>query len=264
MHLRKLLAALSLALVTASGTAAQTLTLKDSDGWRHGFTIGLFGAVRTKGETTVAGNSSDLSLSLRDALEHLDFTATGRYEAWNGDFGLIAEGHYIGLSESSTIKSGGFAGTQVSVDSEQGWLSLMAAYRVAKGTTQTGQPYAFDVQAGARYNHLKQTLTSSGPLGTVGGTENWWAPVVGARYAWGINEKWSGTAMVDASGFGVNGNDLSWSGTVGLVKKINERSALMFGWRHVDFSFSTQRSDGTFGSDIWSTGPFFAYSHVFN
>ncbi|TCL01378.1 hypothetical protein BXY66_2693 [Shimia isoporae] len=264
MVFRQSIATLFIALLSATSAFGQSLTLEDDSGWRHGFSIGLFGAVRTRGEVTVAGNPADLDLSLRDALKHLDFTATGRYEAWNGNFGLIAEGHYIGLSESSTISLGPFGGTTVSVDSVQSWLSLLGAYRVSQGTTNAGQPYAFDLQAGARYNRLKQTLSTTGLLGTVGGTEYWWAPVVAARYAWGINDKWSGSVLVDASGFGVNGNDLSWSGTIGFTRKFNERSSLFLGWRHVDFKYSTTRVDGAFGANMWSTGPLIAYTHTFN
>lgn len=243
--------------------AANPLTLNDSEDWQYSASAALFGALRTKGTATVDGNSADYDLNLSDALKHLDFTATGRVEAWHGDFGFIAEGHYIGLSESATATSGILAGRSVEVTSTQSWLGLLAAYRVANGTFQNGRAYAADIQGGARYNRLTQTVVGSGGALDVGGTERWWEPVVGARYAWEFNEAWSGSFVVDASGFGVGGNDLAWSATLGLSKKFNDRSALVFGWRHYDLDYATTQTGGQFASDVWSSGPFVGYNYTF-
>lgn len=254
----------ALLMLTPGALLANPITLSDSDGWKYRATIGLFGAARTKGDVTVAGNTAPLDLSLRDALDHLDFTATGRFEAWNGRLGLIAEGHYIGLSETASVSSGPAAGASASVESTQSWLGLLVGYNAMSGTFDNGRPYAFDVQGGARYNRLKQTVVGSGGLLDVGGTETWWEPVIGARYAWEIADGWTGAFAVDAGGFGVNGNDLTWSANLAFSKQFNEHSSLVFGWRHYDFNFSTDRADGAFGSDIYSTGPFIGYAYTFN
>ncbi len=261
---RFLPALLTLLLTTFGGpTWANPITLTDSDDWRYRATIGMFAAARTNGDVTVAGNTAALDMNLRDALEHLDFTATGRFEAWHGRLGLIAEGHYIGLSESATVSSGPAAGRAVEVESTQSWLGLLVGYRAISGEMSNGRPYAFDVQGGARYNRLTQSAVGSGGLLDVGGTERWWEPVVGARYAWEIADSWTGAVAVDASGFGAKGNELAWSANLAISKQFNERSSVVFGWRHYDINFETTRSDGTFGANFYSTGPFIAYAYSF-
>ena len=89
----RLFSALSTLLIWGSSPLwANPITLSDSDDWRIRGTLGLFAAARTNGDVTVAGNTAALDMNLRDALEHLDFTTTGRLEAWHGRLGLIAEG----------------------------------------------------------------------------------------------------------------------------------------------------------------------------
>lgn len=251
-------------LLWSNGPAgANPITLTDSDDWRIRGTLGLFAAASTNGDVTVAGNTAALDMNLRDALDHLDFTTTARFEAWQGRFGIIAEGHYIGLSDGVSIKSGPAAGRSVEVESTQSWLGLLLGYRVFEGEAGNGRPFAFDVQGGARYNRLTQSVVGSGGLVNAGGTERWWEPVVGARYAWEIADSWTGAISVDASGFGANGNDLAWSANLALSKQFNERSSVVFGWRHYDINFETTRADGPFGADFYSTGPFIAYAYTF-
>ncbi len=242
---------------------ANPITLSDSDDWRIRGILGLFAAAKTNGDVTVAGNTAALDMNLRDALEHLDFTTTGRLEAWRGRLGLIAEGHYIGLSETATLSAGPGAGRSAEVESTQSWLGLLVGYRAFSGELGNGRPYAFDVQGGARYNRLTQSVVGSGGLVNAGGTERWWEPVVGARYAWEIADSWTGAVAVDASGFGANGNDLAWSANLAISKQFNARSSVVFGWRHYDINFETTRSDGAFGADFYSTGPFIAYAYTF-
>ena len=155
----------------------------------------------------------------------------------------------------------------VDVDVTQSWLGLLAAYRVASGTTSNGKRYSVDVQGGARYNSLKQTVAIlAGPgLGTtLGGTETWWEPVVGMRGFWEINDRWTGAALAEFGGFGAGGNDLSVNATAGFDYKTGDRGSLKFGLRYTSIDFSTTRSDGVFAYDVDSFGPFIGYSYTFN
>lgn len=251
-------------VIIGQQAVANPLVLTDSDSWRYHGSLALFAATSTTGTVTVDGSAADVDLDLGDALDYLDLTATGRFEAWRGNFGLIAEGHYIGLSESATATEGDFAGNSVDVESTQAWLSLMAGYRLALGSFANGRPYAFDVQGGARYNRLTQSIVGSGGALDAGGTERWWEPVVATRFTWGLADGWDGSFVVDASGFGANGNDLAWSATLGVARRFNDRSSLVFGWRHYDIDFQTSRAGGPFGADLSSSGPFIGYAHTFN
>ncbi|WP_298854190.1 hypothetical protein [uncultured Ruegeria sp.] len=84
---------------------------------RHGVSFYLFTPLRTKGTSTVAGQSADLDLDLGDVLDVLDFAAAGRYEAWNGSFGIIFDANYVGIEQDTTLP--GPLGSDLNVDVRQ-------------------------------------------------------------------------------------------------------------------------------------------------
>ncbi|WP_147235131.1 hypothetical protein [Ruegeria sp. A3M17] len=152
------------------------------------------------------------------------------------------------------------------VDVTQYWIGLLGAYRVLGGTDAAGRKRSFDLSAGVRYNSLKQTVAISGgpgPGANLGGTEAWWEPVIGARYAWQINDRWTGGASIDAGGFGVNGDDLQWSATLGADYSLGDRGSIKLGLRYYSIDYSTTRSDGEFAYDVDQFGPFIGYTLSF-
>lgn len=82
---------------------------------------------------------------------------------------------------------------------------------------------------GLRYTHFKQQadLQGLGPLrlrGTIGGTEEWIEPIVGARIDVQINDRWSVGVLGNVGGFGIgDASDLSWRIDAGLGFRINNR-----------------------------------------
>lgn len=272
MTLRK--AALTATFVSVIGAvggpvAAEPAALRFSNDWEMDLTWWLFAPVSTTGVSTVAGQPADLDMDLQEALEVLDFTSSLRFEAWRGDLGLIFDADYLGISEngSTTLGGGPFArDLDVDVEAEQSWFSFMVGYRVAKGTNANGQAYAFDVAGGARYNNLRQEVDISGPMMDVslGGSEHWWEPVIGARYVQSINDNWSFAAGADASGFGAGGNDLAWSATAAFDWSFSENASLKFGYRYYSIDFETEKPDGTFGWNIEQHGPFIGITWALN
>lgn len=253
------------AVVCASPAFAEPAALEASNDWQQDLTFYLFTPFDTSGTSEVAGVEAELDLSLSDVLEVLDFGASLRYEAWRGDFGLVFDSNYVGISQDFSLGGGPGGGVTVDIEVEQYWLGFLGAYRVAAGTLANGGRYSADVQAGVRYNSLKQEIDfdGPGPSPTVGGTETWWEPVIGARYIWEINDRWTGGVIVDAGGFGVNDNDLAWSGTIGADYAVSDRGAIKIGLRYYSIDFETERSDGTFAYDVTQTGPFFGYTFRF-
>lgn len=244
--------------VLGGAANAQTGPLNNSpDQWNSDLTFYLFLPTNTTGTSTVAGASVPIDLDLGDAIDLLDFAISGRYEAWKGDFGLIADANYLSLGTSG---SPGPGNGSVSVDVTQYWLGFLGGYRVA-----SGPDFSFDVQGGLRYNSLKQTVDISGPGAgmSLGGTETWWEPVIGARYLWQISDRWTGGIMVDAGGFGVGGNDLAFSATLGADLATRGNGSWKFGLRYYSIDYSTNRSDGPFEYDIDQFGPFVGYTFRF-
>ena len=245
-----------------SQAAAEPAALTSGADWSNDLTLYLFLPLTTKGTSTVAGTTADVDLSLSDALSVLDFAGSVRYEAWRNGFGLIVDGNYLGLSGDGELPGPGRL--DVNVEVEQWWLGLLGAYRVAQGGTD--RRYSADVQVGVRYNNLHQEIGISGGPGTgvtLGGTANWWEPVIGARYLWEINERWTGAVMGDVGGFGVNGSQLQWSASAGADYQFDNGGSLKLGLRYYSIDFSTEKSDGTFAYDVEQFGPFIGYTFRF-
>lgn len=262
---KKLLSALL--LTTASGFAAtqssaQSLAApgQSDDGWRHAAGLYMYLPLETQGTSTVNGSSAPVDLSLSEVLDNLDFAASGRYEGWNGNFGIIVDANYAGLENSGTLPGPG--GLPYKVVSRQKWFGVLGAYRVAHGTTKNGQPFSVDVQGGARWNSIKQEVTI-GALPTAGGDEGWIEPVVGLRGMWRLNEKWTAIASTDFGGFGAGGNDLQASVNIGFDYQPWENTALTFGYRYFTVDYSTTLSGGTFAYDIEQHGPYLGVKFFF-
>lgn len=250
-------------IVGSTSASAEQSALTFSDDWQYDLTGYLFAPGSTTGSTTVAGQTVPLDLNLKDALDLLDFAIAGRFEAWRGDIGFITDMNYFSLAASVQPAPP----INADVDVTQAWLGLLMAYRVASGINSKGNAYSIDFQGGARYNSLKQTVAiSGGPASgtTLGGTETWWEPVIGARVLWEINDRWSGLAAADAGGFGAGGNDLAWSATFGLGYKVGENGILKFGLRHYSIDYATDRADGPFAYKVKQSGPYIGYTHTFN
>ncbi len=249
----------------------------DDDAWRFSFTPYLFLPVTTKGTSTVAGVEADVDLDLGDVLDLLNGAVSGRAEAWRNNFGLVVEGYYVSIGGDGSIDTPGPApgslGADVQVD--QVFVDLLGAYRIAQGTyDDSGLRYALDVQAGARYNSLKQDVDGGfnvdigpgiGRQASLGGTETWWEPVVGLRGMTELSKSWTGAMLADFGGFGVNGDDLQWKVRLGASHRPFDwqQTALGFGWQFYGIDFSTSRDDGRFGYDIFQMGPFLTFNYQF-
>lgn len=239
---------------------------QDEAGWRHGVSFYLFTPVRTTGTSTVAGQSADLDLNLGDVLDVLDFAAAGRYEAWNGNFGVIFDANYVGIEQDTTLP--GPLSADLNVDVRQKWFGILGAYRVADGVYGAGrQRYAVDLQGGLRYNSIRQEIDvitpgPGNPL-ALGGDEDWIEPVIGARGMWRLNKKWTGIASLELGGFGAGGNDLQIGANFGFDYQPWEKTALTFGYRYFSVDYSDTLSSGAFAYDVDQHGPYFGIKSFF-
>lgn len=257
-HYRLAALLLSTAILPAAQASAQSLAApgqnESNSEWRHAAGIYLFTPLRTKGTSTIGGVSAGIDMDLGDVLDVLDFAAAGRYEAWKGDWGLIFDANYAGISEESPLGVG-----NVKVTSRQKWAAFLAAYRVSHGTAANGQPFAIDVQGGVRWNSIKQTIRTAGP--TFGGDENWVEPVLGIRGMWRLNDRWTTIASADIGGFGAGGNDLQYSVNLGFDYQPWDNTALTFGYRYFSVDYST--NGGTFAYDVYQHGPYIGLKFFF-
>ncbi|WP_209599722.1 hypothetical protein [Ruegeria sp. HKCCSA071] len=207
-----------------------------------------------------------MDLNLGDVLDALDFAAAGRYEAWNGDFGIIVDANYVGIELETTLP--GPLGAGVNVDVRQKWFGVLGAYRILDGEYgSSGQRYAIDLQGGLRYNSIRQEIdvTTPGPGNppTLGGDQGWIEPVVGIRGMWRLNQKWTGIGSLELGGFGAGGNDLQVGANVGFDYQPWEKTALTFGYRYFSVDYSDTLSSGEFAYDVDQHGPYIGIKYFF-
>lgn len=254
---------------------AQSINDANDDEWNFSLTPYMFLPTTTTGTSVVGGISSDLDLDLRDVFDSLNLAASARFEAWRGDFGGIVDVYYtnIGGSATATLPGPAAATAKVDVTARQGRVQLLGAYRLMQGVySDDGLRYRVDVGAGAQINLIDQTVDARvnidigpGPgfQRNLGGSEVWVEPVVMFRAATEISERWTLNARADIGGYGVGGDDLQWAVIAGVDYKPWERTSLKFGWSFYGIDFETERSDGTFGYDVFQMGPYAGLTYEF-
>ena len=257
-------------LAAVTGVSAQTIPAdsETEDGWRYSMTVYGFLPAQTQGKSIVADGAVDLDLNFSEALDILDFALSARGEAWNGDWGAVADFYTVNLGLGSGIALPGPAGgrVDVNVDVKQTWASLLAAYRFSDGTYGNRRlRYAWDVSAGARWNRIKQEINAAasvdigpgfGRQTTLGGTEQWLEPMIGIRAAYEVADRWTLGGRVELGGFGVEGDDLQYTVLIGADWQAWDKTSLKFGYQWYGIDYSTQRPDGEFAYNIDQNGPY--------
>ncbi len=247
-------------------------SFNDSE-WRVDFSPYLFLPYDVSGDSTIAGQTVSFELDTSDILDMLSFALSGRLEAWKGDFGLILDGYYVNLDAGGNVDTPGPLplNVGVNVDIRQYIIDGLGSYRaINQPYNAEGDMWSLDLMAGLRYNYLKQEVGLSkgggpGPGGatTLGGSVDWVDPIVGARVAMALNERWTAGLRADIGGFGVSDADLQWSVTGGFDYRPWETTSIKFGWRYDAIDMATTLSDGAFAYDVSQHGPYVAMTFRF-
>jgi hypothetical protein len=82
----------------------QIETAEESDRWRFVFQPYATIPFSTYGSATVKGQTVDYSLSLGRLLQYLSVAASGRVEAWKGNWGFIIDGYYVNLNAINSVQ----------------------------------------------------------------------------------------------------------------------------------------------------------------
>lgn len=233
------------------------------------FEVGTYAFVplSVDGTSTVDGGTVDLDLEPSDVFDLLEFAIAGRFEAWRaspaGDgsgMGFIIDATYVDLGLDESGIGPGSAG-EVDADIRQGVVDMMFAYRFPhiKSDASRLRYTEIDLMAGARYNYLKQEIDVTPGLSptftaNLGGDRDWVSPVIGGRVTWALNDTWNVALRGDMSGFGVSGEDLSWSITALAEYKFRETTSVVFGARVFDMDYSDGSGADKFAFDATQTG----------
>jgi len=100
---------------------------------------------------------------------------------------------------------------------------------------------SIDATAGGRFWHLNNSLDLFPPNGgttvTVGQTQGWADPVLGARFRLKLNKGFFADVTGDAGGFGI-GSQLTYQMYGGLGKEFKEKYSLLLGYRYLYVDYS--------------------------
>lgn len=216
----RLLMPLALALATAAPAAAQ-----ESDWSYEAFLYLWLPALDTSLETDYGNVTSDQSSS--DLLDDLDFAFMGAFEAQRDRWSFIGDLVYSSLSDGHATPLGRLY-SEATLKTSLGALTGYGLYRVSGASD-----VAVDLGLGLRAFTLSTDATLTGaalPSVTASTDTQWVDPLVAGRIIVPFNEKWSGTAILDAGG---TGSSNSWNGVATVNYKMSEDWSVNAGYRYL-------------------------------
>ncbi len=237
--------------------------------------------VTTYGSVTVGRRSVDYHLSLGEVVNVLRVAASGRIEAWKGNFGLIFDGYYVSLHgggieqvERPIVN----ARLESNLTFDQGIYDFALSYHIGARPIpyQPTQPSKaafpriwFTPILGTRLNDLSSTIettltfdccleqTFEGPGSSAGRT--WFEPMVGGEIGLQISEPITFWVRGDASGFGLAGEtDLSWNAIFGVDWWVKPNISLNLAYRFYEIKYGNGTGDHAFEFEQNFNGPYLA------
>ena len=185
-------------------------------------------------------------------LDHLQMTGMGSFEFSNGQWGVFTDLIYLSLGDSnSSTRNLSIGGVPIpaTVNADTHFelrstiWSVAATYRAMASSDST-----FDLLAGARLGHMKETLdwTFSGDFGPIApppltGSQDasidHWDAIVGGkgRVAFGTSHKWAMPYYFD---IGAGDSDLTWQAEVALIYSFGWGD-LGVAWRYLDYDLGS-------------------------
>jgi hypothetical protein len=246
-----------LAIALTATTQAQEVTTERPPEDRWTFTVAPYlWATALDGEASVGGVDADVDLSFGDILDDLAIGGMLLVDVQRGRFGIAVNGVFARLEPDGEVGP-----IQLDVTNTTTWIGVAPYYRAVEWTyreSASGRPLRFVVEptAGIRYTNLRVELDGTGPQGNgrqVDQSESWVDPLIGARFALDLAERWTLAGEADIGGFGV-GSDLAWNVQAFLGYKTSlfgRAFTLTGGYR----ALSQDYENGDFEWDVTTQGP---------
>lgn len=200
--------------------------------------------------------SVDVEVDTSEILEHLEAGFMGHAEARRRHWGLFVDVAYMKLGDDISNPRGVVVGAEVD-------QTLVEAFLFHRFELKRGWLDAF---AGARYWNIGMDVDLSGPFVETSRDrrEEWVDPVLGARVAYPIADRWQVRLHGDIGGFAAS-SDLSWNviGTVGW--EATEWFSLEVAYRalFVDYDTGKRGSEDFFSYDTITHGPLLGFAFKF-
>jgi hypothetical protein len=242
--------------------------------------------VTTYGNVTIEDQTVSYHLTTGQLLETLRVTASGRFEAWKGNLGLIVDGYYVSLSGAGIKQFSRLPNTNVqsTLKFDQGIYDFALSYHFGdsppyslpdKASNQSFPLIWFEPIAGVRLNDINASIQNTINLGTgpfnlqlQRTTRNqgrtWFEPMVGGKFGVQISEPITFWMRGDVSGFGIAGDtDLSWNFIAGVDWWVYRNISLQFAYRFYEIDYGNFRGGNDFSFQESFNGPFLSATFYF-
>jgi opacity protein-like surface antigen len=218
------------------------------------FRMALYGwAEGLNGDIGFLGRTASVDVSFGDIVKELDMGFMGAFELRRGRWSLVADLVYADIGAKDKIGD-------ISIDFKEQQIlgNFTINYEVMKNHSMM-----FYLYAGARVNWMDLTLElddSRTPFRDFreSVSQSWVDPIVGARFAANLSEKFFFYTSGDIGGFGVS-SQLTWQAMAGFGYRVTENGSLLFGYRAI----GTDYTNGGFTYDLVASGPVIGFEYKF-
>jgi len=225
----------------------------DGNGWRNEFQ--LYGLVIwMRGDTQISQmrDKADIDMTPSDIYGNLKMGGMFHYEghAANG-WGVWLDYAFMNL---------GFDSEHPFIDGSTGFYQgILEAFVKYRSKLEIGY---IDYYAGIRWWHNDIDMNYN--LLNMSGTYDWCDPVLGARWTYPVNEKWSLRLRADVGGFGMASDFTAAVETVALYN-ISEEWQLKMSFKSlwVDYEEGTEGTKDYFAYDTVNFGPIIGITYKF-
>jgi hypothetical protein len=219
----------------------------DTKAWEFSLAPFYLWAVNMEGDVRIKNVAAPVDLEFGDIFDSLEGFFTAHFEGWwRQKWGFLFDVSYIDISDSQATPA-----VTVDVDLQSVMTEFVGFYRFTKG------PHALEPLAGIRYTSLEVDVEGA-ILGIIpfktGEDEGWVDPIIGARYKYNVNEKWSVALRGDIGGFSI-GSDFTWN-VAGLIHfQPWKHVGFAGGYRALDVDYESGSGLSKFEYDVLMYGP---------
>ena len=206
----------------------------------------------------VWATTTDGSVTANDADATLDPDLPGdvapglvlHFEARQDGWSFIVDPAYITAEGEDTV-----LGEPAEIETETLFVDAKLGYRISP---------IVDLLAGVRYTTSETAIDLAEGSEPIEQSRDWWDPLVGARAALPLSERWSVESEADVGGFGSgDAADLTWNVTALMTWTVAPPVDLAFGYRILAVDVSEAEDTGTYTYDALTSGPLFGASLSF-
>src|SRR5262245_19487379 len=181
-----------------------------TDRWTVELTPYLW-AAGLDGNTAADGTGSEIDTDYKFfTLDNLDFALGTAVEARKGRWAMLGDAMYVEFSDAFERAPGS------EVEVSGGFVETVGAMQASNGRP-------LELMFGLRYVTLKSTVEIA-PVPRASARESWLDPIIGLRFSYAFNDRWSVMLRGDVGGAGISSKSSELATNV----------SAMFGWRISD------------------------------